>query len=138
MHELAVCQALIRQVSQIAAEKGATAVNSIELSIGGLSGVEPPLLASAFTVARQGTVASSAELRIETGPVVVECRSCGAQSEVQANRLLCGQCGDWKVTVREGEDLMLVRIDLALPPDGFAEREPASSSDNHIGENHYV
>jgi len=138
MHELAVCQALIRQVSQIAAEKGASAVNSIELSIGPLSGVEPPLLASAFTIARQGTVASSAELRIESGPVVVECRSCGARSEVQSNRLLCGQCGNWKVTVREGDDLMLLRVELALAANGFAERESALSSDHHVGENHYV
>ncbi len=115
MHELAVCQALLRQVERIAADKGAGAVERIELSIGPLAGVEPPLLASAFSIARQGTAASGAELVMNTGPVVVECSTCGARSTVRPNRLLCAECGDWKIKVREGDELMLVRVELALP-----------------------
>ena len=69
MHELAVCQGLLRQVQQIALENRARSVERILLRIGGLSGVEPPLLERAFEIARMGTLAQEAELVIEEGPV---------------------------------------------------------------------
>jgi len=114
MHELAVCQALIRQVEAIAAERGAAAVERIVVAAGPLSGIEPGLLASAFTVAREGTTAAGAELEIERPPVAVFCRRCGGRSVVASNRLLCGQCGTWQVDVVQGEDLMLLTVELRL------------------------
>ena len=116
MHELSVCQALMSQVEKIAGERGATSVNRIFLSIGPLSGVEPPLLQSAFTVARAGTVAAEAEMEIRSGPVVVECRSCGARGEVPVNRLLCPACGNWQVHVVAGDELLLLSLELSGLP----------------------
>jgi hydrogenase nickel incorporation protein HypA/HybF len=112
MHELSICQGLIRQVQQVAADNNARSVELIRLRIGGLSGVEPPLLERAFEIARAGTLASEAELEIENGPVVVKCRDCGASSAVAVNCLLCRQCGDWRVTVTEGEELLLLSVEI--------------------------
>ena len=113
MHEMSVCQGLLNQVEQIALERGASQVESILLSIGPLSGIEPPLLKRAFEIARLETIASTAELEIETGPVVVECRSCGASGEAQANRLLCPSCGDWQVNLKQGDELLLLRLEVS-------------------------
>jgi len=113
MHEMSICQGLLDQVERIAAERGARRVDAIVLSVGPLSGVEPELLARAFEVARLQTVAASAELEIKTGPVVVECRSCGAGGEVKANRLLCPSCGDWKVDLTQGDELLLLRLEVS-------------------------
>ena len=114
MHELSVCQGLMRQVEQIVLAHGASTVERIVLQIGGLSGVEPPLLERAFEIARAGTVAAAAELEIQTGPVVVQCRECGGKSAVPPNRLLCTYCGEWKVNVVEGEELLLLTVELDL------------------------
>jgi hydrogenase nickel incorporation protein HypA/HybF len=114
MHELSVCQGLLRQVQQVAADNEARVVERILLRVGALSGVEPPLLERAFEIARMGTVAETAELVIENGPVVVKCRECGGSSSVPANRLLCSYCGDWRVDVTEGEELLLLSVDLEL------------------------
>lgn len=113
MHEMAICQGLMSQVEQIALEKGASRVEHIVLSIGPLAGVEPELLNRAFEVARTDTVASDAELEIETGPVVVKCRSCGAEGEAKVNRLLCPACGDWKVNLVQGDELLLLRLEVS-------------------------
>jgi len=78
MHELSICQGLMTKVEQVALENGATSVETIFLSVGPLSGVEPPLLKRAFEIARLGTIAESAELEIQTGPIIVECRECGS------------------------------------------------------------
>jgi len=115
MHELAICQALMTQVQQVAEKHGARGVERIVLKVGTLSGVEPDLLKLAFEVARVGTVADTAELEIGSVPVVVKCRSCGAESQVAPNRLLCGNCGDWQVNVTAGDELLLVSLDLAHP-----------------------
>ena len=113
MHELAICQSLIQQVEKIAFENHAGAVEKIELIIGALSGVEGPLLDRAFDIARMGTIAQGAELKMEIGPVVVECRICGNRNEVAVNRLLCDACGDWQVNVKQGDEMLLKRVELS-------------------------
>lgn len=113
MHEMSICQALMDQVERIAAEQNASRVDSIVLSIGPLSGVEPVLLSRAYEVARLQTVAENADLEIETGPIVVECRDCGASGEAQVNRLLCPSCGSWQVNLVQGDELLLLRLEVS-------------------------
>jgi hydrogenase nickel incorporation protein HypA/HybF len=112
MHELAVCQALIDQVTEVAQREACAVVERIEIAVGALSGVEPALLQRAFTIARAGTVASEAELVIHAEPVRVLCSRCGTASQVPAQRLTCSQCGDWRVQVTDGESLVLQRLSL--------------------------
>jgi hydrogenase nickel incorporation protein HypA/HybF len=112
MHELSVCQALIEQVARVARDNDARRVVSIVITVGPLSGVEPRLLEHAYPLAAAGTVAEDASLLIETVPVRVRCRSCAAETEAQANRLLCGSCGDWQVDVTSGEEMLLTRVEI--------------------------
>lgn len=112
MHELAICEGLIRQVSAVASEHRASRVTRITLQVGPLSGIEGPQLARAFTVARCGTVAELAELEIETPPVVVWCKACGVESEAAVNQLLCATCGGWQVTLRSGNEMILKSLQL--------------------------
>lgn len=65
MHELSVCQALIRQVQDIAREHRAVAVTSVKVQIGPLSGVEVDFLRQAFPLAPAGSVAEAAQLVIK-------------------------------------------------------------------------
>ena len=113
MHEMSICQGLLDQVEQIAAEQGAGRVESIVLSIGPLSGVEPELLRRAFEAACLQTVAEHAVLEIETGPVEVECRSCGASGNAGVNRLVCPSCGDWRVNLTRGDEMLLMRLEVS-------------------------
>lgn len=112
MHELAVCQSLIDQVSAVAQREACETVERIEIAVGALSGVEPALLQQAFTIARAGTVAAAAELVIHDEPVRVLCSRCGTASLVPPQRLTCAQCGEWRVRVTEGESLVLQRVSL--------------------------
>jgi len=112
MHELSLCQALIDQVEHIARENEAIAVTSIRVRVGPLSGAEIPLLEHAYPVAAAGTIAQDAELIIETMPVRVRCRSCGAETEAAPNRLLCGKCGDWHTDLVSGDEMLLASLEL--------------------------
>jgi hydrogenase nickel incorporation protein HypA/HybF len=112
MHELSVCQGLMRQVQKVAVENSARSVEKILLRVGGLSGLEPSLLQHAFEIARAGTIAAEAELEIEEGPIVVKCQECGASSAAKINRLICQYCGEWRVNVVEGEELLLLSVEI--------------------------
>jgi hydrogenase nickel incorporation protein HypA/HybF len=114
MHELSICQSLLREVERTAVANGAAAVTGIVVAVGPLSGVEASLLARAFAVARMGTLAERATLDVENTPVIVRCRSCGAETAVPANALTCGSCGGWQVEVTSGDELLLKRVELAV------------------------
>jgi hydrogenase nickel incorporation protein HypA/HybF len=122
MHELAVCQALISEVSAVARLKRAVSVTDIYVSVGPLSGVEYPLMRNAFPIAAAGTVAHEASLHLETMPVRVSCDECGAESEVPVNRLVCKECGHWRTRLVSGDELMLQRVVL----DGTATGEQSN------------
>ncbi len=118
MHELAVCQALIEQVERVAREHDARRVVSVVITVGPLSGIEPQLLEHAYPLASAGTLAEGASLVVETAPVRVRCRSCGAETGAAPNRIVCGACGDWQVDVTAGEEMILKRVEIESEPAG--------------------
>lgn len=117
MHELSLCQNLLAQVTVLAREHGARQVDRIVLQIGPLAGVEAPLLAQAFTIARAGTLAETAELDVEPAPIRVRCQICGAETEAAPARLVCGQCGNWHTELVSGDQLLLASVQLTLEED---------------------
>ncbi len=112
MHELSVCQALIAQVAQIAAQHAATGVKSVRLLLGPLSGVEAQLLQDAYPSASAGSVAAESVLLIEIAPLKVKCETCGAETEASPNRLLCDKCGDYHTQLVSGDEMLLLSVEL--------------------------
>jgi len=112
MHELAICQALIGEVANVARAQHATSVSDIFVSVGPLSGVEGPLMQNAFPIAAAGTVANGAKLHLHATPVRVCCEECGEESEVRMNRLICKHCGHWRTRLLSGDELFLQRVIL--------------------------
>lgn len=113
MHELSVCLALLQKVQAIAAERNARLVTRIELGIGPLSGVESDLLRNAWPLAAAGSIAEHAELAIDETDIVVRCTVCDAETAASANRLICGACGDFRTNLVSGDEMTLLRLELA-------------------------
>ena len=112
MHELSICMSLLEQVQAIAAERGANRVTRIEVKVGPLSGVESELLRNAWPLAAAGTIAVEAGFVVEEADIMVRCDSCGVDTAAKANRLVCGNCGDFRTTVISGDEMILQRIEL--------------------------
>ena len=111
------------QIETIANDNQANRVASVTLGIGPLSGVEGHLLKHAFPVASAGSIAEGAELFIRTTPVRVKCSSCGKETTVKSNRLVCGYCNDWRTDLVSGDELLLMQVELEKAD------SPASLSD---------
>jgi len=112
LHELSLCDDLLSQVIAIAAQHQAESVESITVNIGELSGIEPSLLNTAFSLLKAGTVAERAELIIQQSAVIVSCSQCNTQAEVAANRLLCPACGSADTLLLSGDEMILASVAL--------------------------
>lgn len=121
MHELSVCQALVRQLKDIAQREDAARITKVVVQIGPLSGVEAQLLRQAYPIASAGTVAATAELVLESLPIRVRCEACGAESDATANRLLCGVCGDYHTQMLSGDEMLLAQVELERLEDSVPE-----------------
>ncbi|MCW3490331.1 hydrogenase maturation nickel metallochaperone HypA/HybF [Dethiobacter alkaliphilus] len=64
MHELSLISEVIEQVSRDACERGIEKVNSVTLTIGSLSHVQPESLKFCFDLAKQQTILHDAALEI--------------------------------------------------------------------------
>ena len=111
MHELAICQSLVNQASEIARQRNGH-VRRLLLTIGPLSGVEPDLLQRAFPLAAAGSPAEGAELDIRLSSVEVNCGKCARGSQVAANKLVCPLCGTWRTSLASGDEMLLERVEL--------------------------
>ena len=124
MHEFSICRSLLRQAEGLAAEHRARRVTLLKVAVGPLSGVEPGLLERAFSLARCGTVAEAAALVVETPPIKVRCRTCGGEGDAAPNRLICGHCGDFRVDLVSGDELILLSVEMECSAEAPSEDAP--------------
>jgi hydrogenase nickel incorporation protein HypA/HybF len=113
MHEYSVANALFERVAREARARKATAVRALSVRIGELAGVEPGLLATAWSLCREGTMCAEASLAIEHVPARWDCSRCGraiAPGEV----LRCGECGA-AGRLSAGDEIVLDRIEMEVP-----------------------
>ena len=113
MHEYSIVGALLEKVAAEADSRHATAVRSLSVRIGELSGVEASLLASAYELFRQGTLCENAPIRIESVPARWECRACGREI-ARGERLSCPLCSEPAKLVG-GDEILLQRIEMEVP-----------------------
>lgn len=112
MHEYSIVQALVTQVEQQARKHKASAVHSLELRIGELSGVEVGLLKTAYDLFRAKTVCENAELRVVSVKACWACRACGAEIAT-GGPLRCPACGEAARLV-SGDEILLERLELEV------------------------
>lgn len=113
MHEYSIALALMERIEAEAAARQAVAVQRVRLRIGGLSGVEPELLRSAFEIVRERTICQEAALDIEQVPVEWVCSRCGTAVEPGAV-LRCAGCGE-PARLTGGDEILLERIEMEVP-----------------------
>lgn len=113
MHELSLAESMIDIVRDHADRQGFQTVNSILLSCGRLSCINPKALEFAFEVQARNTVAEGATLQIRLLPAALYCFSCENEREVQAHTGTCPDCGGHEVALTAGtESLCILELDV--------------------------
>jgi hydrogenase nickel incorporation protein HypA/HybF len=112
MHEYSLVRALADRVEAEARARQAVAVHRLTVAIGAVSGVEPELFETAFSLCREGVLAG-AELEIKRVEAAWACPTC--EREVPAGGALrCRACGE-TARLRGGDELVLEQIEMEVP-----------------------
>ena len=113
MHEYSLVQALLRQVDRQAWAHGATGIHRLHVSVGEVSGVEVPLLETAYETFRERTLCAGADLEIHPVAARWGCPACG--SDLPRGRTLrCPECGG-PARLEAGDEIYLDRIEMEVP-----------------------
>ena len=99
-------------VIERAEEQGATAVCSITMQIGDLSGVVPDAMEFAFEALTLGTIIEGGRLIIERVPVACRCRSCDEEFEPVSLFYECPRCGAPSDCVLRGRELSVISMEI--------------------------
>ena len=105
MHELALCDALLKMVRDISREEALDGVCSITVR------VVPRFLTDCWTAVTDGTEYDGVPLRVETEAGRARCLDCGAEFEADVNDLTCPGCGGKKLMPLTGRDMTLQEIE---------------------------
>jgi hydrogenase nickel incorporation protein HypA/HybF len=113
MHELYLAESILNIIQEYAAEQHFQKVNSVLLSFGRLSCIEPKALQFGFDVQAGGTAADGAVLEFKILPAVIHCFSCQKDLEVKTSSGICPGCGGEEVILTAGtENLQILELDV--------------------------
>lgn len=114
MHELTIARLLVEAAEEEARRHRAVAVTRIDCCIGRLRQVDGLLLQEAFDVARRGSLASGAALRMTSVGMSMACKNCGHAEDLEDWRFDCPRCGSNDVALSGGDELELTSLGLAV------------------------
>ena len=110
MHELGICDALLRMVRGIMKDEELDAVSRITVEVGSLSGVVPRFLADCWVAVAENTELEETEFVIEELAGTAKCLDCEEEFTADLNDLRCPKCHSSKLTPLTGRDLTLKEI----------------------------
>ncbi len=112
MHEMAICDGIVRASVETAEQAGASRINAIEVTIGELTEVIEGALQFAFEVVRTGTLAEEATLDVTFLPARSRCHECSATFTHGRFDAQCTQCGSYLVELVSGREMRIDAIDI--------------------------
>ena len=111
MHELGICDSILRTVDGIAKREELEEVRTVTLEVGMLSGVVPKFLEDCWQAVIDGTPYEDTELRIETINGIARCEDCGFEFSADLEKLYCPKCVSRRLTPLTGTDLTILEIE---------------------------
>ncbi len=112
MHEMSIVTSILQIVEEQARKGGATVINSIDLEVGRLAGIELESLRFCFQSARQGTMAARAELVVDEIPGQGHCPECDRDVDLDFPLAPCPLCGQAVVEAARGRELRVKSINV--------------------------
>lgn len=110
MHELGICDALLKMVRSIAKEESLEEIKGITVEVGSLSGVVPTYLADCWVAVAEGTELEKASFTVDILEGTAACMDCGEEFTADLENLHCPACGSDKLKPLTGRDMTLKEI----------------------------
>jgi hydrogenase nickel incorporation protein HypA/HybF len=113
MHELSLTQSLIDIMEDYARREKFIRINSLKLSFGRLSCIDPEAFRFAFSIQARGTRADGATLEFDIRPAALYCFRCEREFSFEAFHSDCPGCGGQEFLLTGGtEEMKLLEMDV--------------------------
>jgi hydrogenase nickel incorporation protein HypA/HybF len=114
MHEVSLVRTIFRTLAEQFPPEELAKLKAVQLKIGPLANVEPILLQNAFSAVLEEEAQGygQLQLRVNMIPILIQCQSCGQQSEVENYRFVCQQCGQPSGNVVQGNELLIESVEI--------------------------
>jgi hydrogenase nickel incorporation protein HypA/HybF len=115
LHELPVVQSLFDLCIRHAYANDASRVISVTLRVGEASDLQDEWIQRYFDYVSKGTMAEGAKLIIERVPLVVRCKQCSEDFQVnlrEVQRVLCPRCNETKFEYVSGREYRLEHMEI--------------------------
>ena len=112
MHELSIVIEIIKIVKEAVDYKGEEKVESVELEIGTLAGIQREALEFAWASAVKGTILEGAKCIIKEIPAQASCLECGCQYNLEHWYDECPQCGSYFRDIIQGKEMRVKSIEI--------------------------
>ena len=109
MHELSLCDAILAKALQNADGR---AVTQVTVRIGHLRQVVPDALQFGWQLLTEATALKGTVLEIQEVPAIVQCKDCGAETNLAMPILMCGTCDSFEVGLLSGEEFLVVSMEV--------------------------
>jgi len=113
MHELSIVENIISIANETTQSHHGKTVDSIELDIGQLAGIEMGAFDFAWDIATQNTVLENAERKINRMSGRAQCLLCNTEFNIKQYLDFCPNCGSYQKEILSGNDLKVKRITLS-------------------------
>ena len=130
MHEMGIVLHLAKTLDELAEEQHITAIGSVTLQVGEVSGILTDLFEEAWDYfKKRHPILKDSRLILETIPAVTYCTNCEGQYGTVQYGKTCPYCGSGETYLLYGNECMIKEIEAETEEDGS---EPVE--DPEIGE----
>lgn len=112
MHEVSLCENIIRQLQDSAEQENFNRVKTIWLEIGKLSHVTAEAMLFAFEMVAKNSLAEGARLEIVNVPARGCCNECGGITAMEQRFDACKACGHYPLSIEAGEEMRIKNIEV--------------------------
>jgi hydrogenase nickel incorporation protein HypA/HybF len=112
MHEMSLCESVLRILEQQAHVQHFTRVTKVHLEIGMLACVEAEAMRFGFSAVTQGTLAEGARLDIIRVSAEAWCLSCNRVVPVHVRFDTCPSCGHELLSPNGGDELRIKELEV--------------------------
>lgn len=112
VHEMSLMGGVFEVIEKTLSQHEVKRVLQVKLKVGELTNAVPDALQMAFEAFSQGTACEGAELIVERVPVIGYCPGCHQEFDVNTMIFLCPTCGNSKIEVLQGEELLIESLEV--------------------------
>lgn len=112
MHELSLCRTLVDLIAKQCALQPERVVKKVTLEVGELVFIDRSALQLAFEVLTQGSQMQGAVLEIIMVAGQARCNACAQLVTIHQYYDCCSHCGQFSLTVMQGEELHLKCLEM--------------------------